>query len=184
MTRAAASQGRAAPSCERITAYRPIPREPAPADVVRGEGGSGERGEAKGKILRVLRANGGRATQAQLARALGIKNETIARHCRQLADAGEIVRLGEIARPTGGKRLVLWGLPALRAVYALDATIELGSYARRGQGPARVLETIRRLGGRASQAQVGGELGISSETVGVHCRTLAERGGAGEGRPR
>lgn len=175
-TRAAASQGQAAPSCEQIPAYRPVPREPAPAGVLRGPGGAGERGEAKEKILRVLRSNAGRATQAQLARALGIKNETIARHCKQLAGVGEIVRLGEIPRPAGGKRLVLWGLPPLRAVYVLDATIELGSHARRGQGAARVLETIKRLGGRASQAQIGGELGISSETAGVHCRALAARG--------
>jgi integrase/predicted ArsR family transcriptional regulator len=177
-TRAAASQGAPAPrrDTRTIPAYTPAPREPLADPVERSDGKAGPVGAAKLKILEVLRANGGRATASQLARALRIKGGPLTRHCTELAAAGQLVRVGELARPSGGRPLVIWALPALRAVYEIDATVEFASHARRGQGSERVLSAITRLDGRASQSQIAGELSIASETVGVHCRTLEGQG--------
>lgn len=179
VTRAAASQGAPAPRMDTRTvpAYTPEPREPAADPVARPEGRQAPRGAAKDKLLAVLRANGGRATQSQLARALKVKTSTIARHCEQLASAGEIVRAGELVHPTrGGLPLSIWALPALKAVYQLDTSVEFGSRARRGQGAERVFAALTRLTGRASQSQLAGELGISSDTIGHHCRALESQG--------
>jgi integrase/DNA-binding Lrp family transcriptional regulator len=179
VTRAAASQGAPAPRTDTrtIPAYTPAPREPAADPVHRKEGKSGPHGAAKAKLLAVLRANGGRATQSQLARALRVRAPTIARHCRELAGTGEIVRVGDLIHPArGGRTLSIWALPPLKAVYQLDSTVEFGSRARSGQGAERVLSAIVSLGGRASQSQLAGELGISSDTIGVHCRALEGRG--------
>ena len=176
VTRAAGSQGAPAPlrDPQVVPAYSPAPREPAVTALERKPGRAAPAGAAMAKILEVLRANGGRATQSQLARALKVKAKgaAVRGHCEELAAAGELVRLGELPRPNGGRPYVIWALPALRAVYSLDPTTTCGAQARRGHGAARVLAAIERLGGRASQSQLGGELGINSETVGVHCRAL------------
>jgi len=178
-TRAAASQGAAVPlrDTRAIPAYSPIPREPTGALERDAPPNGRPPGESKEKILEVLRKNGGRATQAQLARALRVKDSSVRRHCAGLAAAGQIVRAGELARPSGGRPHVIWALPALPAAYQLDSRAEFGRHARRGQGAERVLETLVALGGRASQSQIAGELGIGSETVGHHCKAL-EAGGA------
>jgi predicted ArsR family transcriptional regulator len=178
-TRAAASQGKAVPlrETQAIPAYTPVPQEPSTSERdARAPSQGWPPGESKAKILKVLRQNGGRATQAQLARALRMKDASVRKHCEQLAAAGAIVRGGELARPRGGRPFVVWALPALKALYQLDGRASFAAHARRGQGAARVLHTIEQLGGRASQSQVAGELGISSETVGVHCRALEQRG--------
>jgi hypothetical protein len=62
------------------------------------------------------------------------------------------------------------------AAYQLDPRVELGSRARDGHGPQRVLEAIGALGGRASQAQLAGILGVIPGTVGRHCHILEARG--------
>lgn len=184
VTRATASQGLPAPlqTPGLIPAYTPVPREPQCTQLERATGKPTPRGTAKAKLLEVLRANGGRATQAQLARALRCKDATVRKHCEQLAVAGEIMRGGSLARPEGGRPYAIWALPALRAIYEVDPSVEVAAHARRGQGALRVLRKIEHLGGRASQAQLAGEIGIASETVGVHCRALErdgklERGG-------
>ena len=188
-TRAAASQGApvALSDSRLIPAFTPVPREPTPAPLDKGPGGTTPRGVAKAKILEVLRSNGGRATQAQLERALGIKGTAMRRHCEELSAVGDLARLGECPRQNGGRPHVIWALPPLRAVYQLDPAVQSSVHARRGHGAARVLATIERLGGRASQSQVAGELGISCQTVGVHCKTLQaegklERGGRDKSR--
>lgn len=180
VTRAAGSQGAPAPRRDTrlIPAYTPEPREPEPDPVKRTNGTRrGSAGAAKAKILEVLQANGGRATQSQLARALKIRERGAQAHCRDLAAVGKIVRVGELAHPAKGKaRSVIWALPALKAVFELDPMMAAGRHARPGQGPERVLAAVTRLGGRASQAQLAGELGLTPETIGIHCRTLEGQG--------
>ena len=177
-TRAAGSQGAPAPLSDGyvIPAYTPpTPSEPSPNPLVRVAHNKGAPGAAKARILEVLASNGGRATSSQLKRALRLAYSTITEHCEGLAAAGEIVKLGE-QRRQGGRPLVIWALPAPRAVYQLDPTVDFGSRARRGHGAARVLQALTRYGGRASQAQLAGQLGINSETVGHHCRALEAQG--------
>jgi integrase/DNA-binding MarR family transcriptional regulator len=153
-------------------AARPLVKRPHPTGSPRGVDG-----EAKTKIMELIKANGGQATQAQLARALRVRNNTAKRHCEQLADAGQLVRR-RMARPqgVGGSPLVVWALPPLKAIYRLDPRVEFGSRARNGHGPERVLSTIRALDGRASQTQIAGMLGLTPGTVGRHCQVLEARG--------
>jgi integrase/recombinase XerD len=176
LTRATASQAAPAPRRDPtiVPAYNPAPPEPAERQYARPGGLAGPRGEAKAKLLEVLRRNGGRATGAQLGRALGIKDAAVRKHLHELEVDARIERIGEI--PRAGRPLVVWGLPPLAAVYRVDGGVELAAHARRGMGAQRVLEAIRRAGGRASRAQLAGELGVNSETVGVHCRALESTG--------
>lgn len=188
-TRAAASQSARIPlsnQTELVAAASPLPRTPAAAPVPKLPHGGGVPGEAKARILEVVKANGGRATQAQLAGALRVRNVVIKRHCEQLAAAGHLVRLriprsGSTPRrsaPTQDVRgqLVVWMLPPLKAIYQLDPRVELGRRARSGHGRARVLDAIKAAGGRASQAQIAGVLGVTTDTVAKHAQRLEAEG--------
>lgn len=173
-TRAATSQGAPAAASDApadpmtlalsrdLTAVRPGPHERA-------------RGVTKAEIMRLTRANGGRVTVAQLSRALLLRPTIVHLHCHELAAGGELVRSGSAPTPSGRSTNV-WALPALKATYALDTHTKVGSNARPGHGPERVLGAVTAAGGRASQAQLAGLLGISPSTVATHCQLLEARG--------
>jgi integrase len=174
VTRSATSQGAPAVStggaadtaAARLTGDRPLSgarSEPRGQATV---------GVTKSEILRLIAANGGRATQRQLARALRISLAATHIHCRELAAAGRVVRSGTSGLPPSN----VWALPPLKAAYEMQPHVKVGQTAQRGHGPKRVLEAIADAGGRASQAQLAGALGVTPNTIAKHCQLLEARG--------
>ncbi|MGO9903971.1 MAG: winged helix-turn-helix transcriptional regulator [Solirubrobacteraceae bacterium] len=76
----------------------------------------------------------------------------------------------------GVPEAIVWVLPPAKATFHLQAHDKLGTTARRGHGPQRVLDAVIAAAGRASQAQLAGLLGLTPQTVGQHCRLLELRG--------
>lgn len=129
-------------------------------------------GVTKSEILRLVRANRGRATQRQLSRALRLSSTATHVHCCELAAAGQLVRSGKAGTPPSD----VWALPPLHASFELQPYARVGSTAERGYGPQRVLDAIKAAGGRGSQAQLAGLVGISPSTVAKHCQLLEAQG--------
>ncbi len=136
--------------------------------------GRGERGVAKTRIMELVRANGGRMTQGQLRRALRLSLHALLDHLHGLVATGELVRGGKVGH--GGHASWVWMLPPPTVVFRQDPRLEFSTPARKGEGAPRVLEVIMRLGGRASQAQLAGELGITPRAVAQHCELLQAQG--------
>lgn len=173
-SRAARSNGRPA----RLTGDPPAaPANPEdqPLQPSNRVGGRAAVGQTKREILHLVRGNGGRASQRQLSRALRLTLETVHRHCTELAAAGELSPAGKDGRP-GGQASTVWALPPLLATFRVQPHLKLGGYARRGSGAQRVLDALAAAGGRASQAQLAGALGITPSTIAKHCQLLKLHG--------
>jgi site-specific recombinase XerD/Mn-dependent DtxR family transcriptional regulator len=141
-----------------------------PAEPVRGPGHGhpATPGGGADRVLEVIRANGGSASQAQLHRALGISRPGVLKQLHALHERGAIIRAG-----MDQHRSVIWKL-ALPAIPVRRTTPY--KQAPRGEAPRRVLDTIEALGGRASQAEIARTLDLAAHTVHGHCLTLARRG--------
>ncbi len=123
------------------------------------------------RLLELLAANGGAATQGQLRRALGItaqSQSTLLRQLHRLHEQGRIIRGG-----LDGQRSVIWKLapPPVR-ITPLREHVP----APKGEGMQRVLDAIESLGGRGSQAQLARLLGVTSGTVHKQCQQLEAEG--------
>jgi len=175
-TRVATSQGQLAPTngLEPPAQGFAMQREVvAPVAHELGQG-RGERGVAKTRIMELVKANGGRMTQGQLRRALRLPHHILLDHLHGLVATRELVRGGKVGH--GGHASWVWMLPPLKVVFRQDPRLEFSPPARKGEGAPRVLEAITRLGGRASQAQLAGELGITPRAVAHHCQLLRAQG--------
>ena len=167
----------------------PVPRSvtpadsepPAPVAAPTRDGASSAR--ALQRFLDVLAAAGGRLTQAQLTRELGVTKARTSHLAAKLEREGLIVSSGyHRAAGQRGPGSRVWRLAPPRAKLTLDTELRDprdrvgGAIARRGYGQQRVLDVITGLDGRASQARVARELGIGATTVAHHCRALERQG--------
>ncbi|PZS12314.1 MAG: hypothetical protein DLM64_05175 [Solirubrobacterales bacterium] len=139
------------------------------------------RGQALQRVLDLLASTHGMASQEQLTTALGVTRGATAQLCAKLAAEGLIVAGGWHRRAgRGGPPSKVWRLAPPRARLTLeephDPRAQRAPAARRGYGAQRVLDVIEGLGGRASQAQIARELGITPEAVATHCQQLAHDG--------
>jgi DNA-binding MarR family transcriptional regulator len=144
----------------RLGPREPKPREPIPGRAPAGEGAK--------RVLDIINANGGSATQVQLRRALGIKKATVVKHLHCLHEQGLIIRAG-----LDGSRSIIWKTAPPPLIFR---PVMPYKQAPRGEGPQRVLDAIEALGGRASQAQLARLLGIAPGTVHSHCLILEREG--------
>jgi len=135
------------------------------------------------RVLDLLAAHGGRATQAQLTRQLAVTKARTGQLLTKLEDEGLIVSGGYHREPgMRGPGSRVWRLAPPKAKLMLATQLHDpreragGQIARRGYGPQRVLDVITGFDGHASQAQIARELGIGATTVAHHCRELALEG--------
>jgi DNA-binding Lrp family transcriptional regulator len=126
--------------------------------------------ETRERMLEIIKANGGAATQGQLRRVLGLSCGTLLGHLHRLHGEGAIIRAGF---DNNNNRSIIWKLAPPAVV--LRRTTQLRC-PRNGEGPLRVLDAVDALGGRASQAELARILGLDSETVRGHCLTLEADG--------
>ena len=127
-------------------------------------------GEGAQRVLEAISTNGGRATQAQLRRALALRAPTILKHVHALQERGEIQRAG-----MDRNRSVIWKVapPTARVRQTLDRPRRCPP---NGEGPRRVLDALETLDGRASQAQLARLLKLDPTTISGHCRELEAHG--------
>ena len=176
---ATVSQGEPGPALP-ATARSAIERGPSEPEPAASPGLTPASGQAHQRVLDVLAANGGRATQPQLARALGVTPGRVSQLVKELHAKGLIVQGGFYRDPRKrGASALVWRLAPPKAKFTPDLhdpRERATPIARRGYGRRRVLDVINGLEGRASQAQIARELGIGSATVGLHCRALEREG--------
>ncbi len=153
---------------------------PAPPTTNR-RGAPAAPGEALRRVLDLLAANGGRASQTQITRALGVTKGRTSQLISQLYANGLIISAG-VYRESGqaGRGSRIWRLAPSKARFTLDhppgPREHVAPPARRGYGRQRVLEVVAALGGRASQVEIARQLGISAPAVAKHCQTLEQQG--------
>jgi integrase/DNA-binding Lrp family transcriptional regulator len=165
-----------------LSGKAPVPSPPPPVERhdppeprrVADFGRRAATGQAGQRVLDVISANGGSATQGQLRRALGISQEAVLRQMHRLHDDGLVIRAG-----LDRHRSIIWKLAPPKVVMSPGREYR---QAPRGEGPRRVLDAIDALGGRASQAELARALDLQPHTVHEHCLTLLadgrlERGG-------
>ena len=158
---------------------RVIAGDPATPELAADRGQRAANGKALQRVLDLLAANGGRATQPQITRALGISRARTCQMVAKLHATGLIVGAG-FHRESGRPPSKVWRLAPPKASFTLeephDPRERLATIARRGYGPQRVLDVIAGLDGRASQAQIARELGVGPTTVAKHCQALEAEG--------
>jgi IclR helix-turn-helix domain len=82
------------------------------------------RGRAPRRVLDVIVAQGGRASQAQIAAATGLSPGTVHDHCLSLQALGAIVP-GGVDKSTSRRGSTVWRLPPARTQFAPAATRRL-----------------------------------------------------------
>jgi DNA-binding MarR family transcriptional regulator len=145
--------------------------------------GAASRVKTGQRVLDLLAARGGRATQAELTRALGVTKGRTSQLMAALEAEGLVISGGYHRSPgQRGPGSRLWRLAPPKARFTCDAELHDpreragGQVARRGYGPQRVLDVIAGFGGRGCQAQIARELGIGATTVAHHCQSLERAG--------
>lgn len=141
------------------------PPEPRPAPS---RGRHAKAGEGAQRVLDVIVANGGSATQAQLRRALNLSIPQVLRLLHKLHEQDEIVRAG-----FDRNRSIIWKVAPPPVI--VNRVIEYRQ-APRGEGPRRVFDALESLDGRASQAQLARTLGVEIGTIHSHCLSLHRDG--------
>lgn len=167
----------AASSDRGLVAASPVAAVLAPPEI-RGEAARRVREATRRaeRVLELLAANGGTATQAQLRRALGLQRHQAAALLRQLHrlhEEGRIIRAGMDAN-----RSIVWKLAPPTARFTRPSEHRP---APKGDALRRVLDVIEGLGGRASQAQIARALGVTPSSVRKQCQQLAAEGLLEEG---
>jgi hypothetical protein len=179
VTRSATSQGAPVPAATVASGLAVLTGDEPLTGARPRRGRQANVGVTKTEMLRLMATNGGRATQRQLSQALRISLTANHIHCRELAAAGLIVRSGTAGLPPSNA----WALPPLQASFEMQPHVKVGQTARRGHGPQRALDALIAAGGRISQAQAAGVLGVTPNTVAKHFQLLEARPGAAR-RPR
>jgi DNA-binding MarR family transcriptional regulator len=172
------SQGQPAPTAP-VAPARNLPGDPTEPPPAPDRGRGAVRGKAHQRVLDVIASNGGRATQPQLTRALGVAPGIVAPLLVKLHADGLILPSGWYRDPRTSRQARVWRLapPKCKVTLELhDPRERTSPVARRGYGPQRVLDVIAGLGGRASQAEIARELGVTPRNVAVHCRQLEQLG--------